>query len=306
MVARVAPTGATVLLSGERGAGKALLADLIQANSPRRDAPYVTVHCANVPAGLLEAELFGREPGAVPGADRRRIGTFEEAHRGTVLLQETGELPPACQIKLLRVLIEGRFARMGGDRPVEVDVRVVATSSGGLENLREDLVERLRVIEVRVPPLRERREEIPFLIEQFRFEINLRHRLRVARFAPDVLDALYAHPWPGNVRELRDVVERSMLLARSETLERSQLALETAPHVAVLPAPLAESLSTRQERILTRALSSGGVSNREVVELESVSSRTALRELRILVKRGLLVRVGHRRGAVYRPVAARK
>jgi DNA-binding NtrC family response regulator/HAMP domain-containing protein len=306
VVARVAPTKATVLLSGETGTGKEVLADLIHWNGDRRDRPFVKVNCAAIPETLLEAELFGHERGAFTGADRRRIGRFEEAHTGTLFLDEIGELPLAMQAKLLRVLQESRVTRVGGSEPVEIDVRIVAATNRDLEEalrrgaFREDLYYRLRVIEIRVPPLRERREEIPHLVDAFRREFNARHGLTIEAFSPEALDALYAHAWPGNVRELRNVLERAMLLARGRVVEHSHLALPrgdgATATVAVDP-----RITPRQERILTRARTTGGLANGDVVALEGISARTALRDLDALVRRGLLVRVGRRRGAIYRP-----
>ncbi|MHC4959654.1 MAG: sigma 54-interacting transcriptional regulator [Planctomycetota bacterium] len=304
VVARVAPTNATVLVSGETGAGKEVLADLIQANSDRHDRAYVKVNCAAIPETLIETELFGHEKGAFTGADRRRIGLFEEAHGGTLFLDEIGELPLALQAKLLRVLQERRFTRVGGTRAVQADVRILAASNRDLGEavrqgqFREDLYHRLHVIEVRVPPLRERREEIAPLIGMFIERFNREHGLAVVSVSPDALDALYNHAWPGNVRELKNVVERAMVMANGPRVEREQIEIADDKPAA---APRVDGLTPRQERILQSALSKGGTTNADVVQAEEVSARTALRELQKLVERGLLVRVGRRRGAVYRP-----
>jgi transcriptional regulator with GAF, ATPase, and Fis domain len=307
VVARVAPTNATVLLSGETGTGKEVLADLIQANSNRRDRPYVKVNCAAIPETLVETELFGHERGAFTGADRRRIGRFERAHRGTLFLDEVGDLPLPTQVKLLRALQERSIHRVGSSQPLDVDVRILAATNRDLGaavrrgTFREDLYHRVHVIELRVPPLRERREDIPGLITGFQQEFNIRHGLQIEAFAPDALDALYRHLWPGNVRELRNIVERSMLLAGGPIVERPHIALpDDAPAPDGSPVTI-EGLTPRQERVLGYARERGGVTNGEVVEAEEISARTALRELQKLVDRGLLVRVGRRRGAVYRP-----
>jgi DNA-binding NtrC family response regulator len=306
VVARVAPTNATVLLSGETGTGKEILADLIHANGDRAQAPYVKVNCAAIPETLVESELFGHERGAFTGAERRHVGQFEKAHRGTLFLDEVGELPLPTQAKLLRVLQERRITRVGGTDAVDIDVRILAASNRDLAEavrrgeFREDLYHRLHVIELRVPPLRERREDIPELIDHFRQTFNAAHGLKVEAFAPDALDALYHHPWPGNVRELKNVVERTMLMAEGDTVERRRLALPEAP-ATPRPAAAVDGLTPRQERILAFARGRGGVTNGEIVKEESVSARTALREVQRLVDRGLLVRVGRRRGAIYRP-----
>ncbi|MHC4451915.1 MAG: sigma-54 interaction domain-containing protein, partial [Planctomycetota bacterium] len=261
VVARVAPTTATVLLSGETGAGKEVLADLIQANSDRAEHPYIKVNCAAIPDALVESELFGHERGAFTGADKQRLGRFETAHRGTIFLDEIGDLPLAMQVKLLRVLQERRFTRVGGTEPIAVDVRILAATNRDLAeavrdgSFREDLYHRLNVIELRVPPLRERREDVARLLEHFRQQFNQRHSLEIAAFRPDAQDALYRYPWPGNVRQLRNVVERSMLMAGGPAVERHHLELPGAPDAAV---PVADrsapaGLTPRQERILNRA-----------------------------------------------------
>ncbi len=307
VVARVSPTNATVLLSGETGCGKEVLADLIQGNSERAAAPYVKVNCAAIPETLVESELFGYERGAFTGADRRHAGRFEQAHKGTLFLDEVGELPLPTQAKLLRVLQERRITRVGSAEAIDIDVRILAASNRDLGeavrrgSFREDLFHRLHVIELRVPPLRERREDIPHLIDHFRRLFSATHGLRVEAFAPDALDALYSYPWPGNVRELRNVVERTMLMVKSPTVERSNLALPAGAAPAPPAARNIEGLTPRQERILNLARESGGVTNGEIVRIEAVSARTALREAQRLVDRGLLVRVGRRRGAIYRP-----
>jgi DNA-binding NtrC family response regulator len=191
---------------------------------------------------------------------------------------------------------------------IPADVRILAASNRDLaeavrrSEFREDLFHRLHVIELRVPPLRDRREEIPDLMEHFRKELNVRHGLAVEAFAPDAMDALYRHPWPGNVRELRNVLERAMLLSGGPTVGRVHLELAGGEGPSA-PPPHVDGLTPRQERILARAQERGGITNSEVVEEEEVSARTALRELQRLVERGLLVRVGRRRGAVYRPPA---
>jgi len=312
VIARVAPTTATVLVQGETGVGKEIAVDLIQANSRRGDGPYVKVNCAAIPENLIETELFGHEKGAFTGADRRRIGRFEEAHGGTLFLDEVGDLALSIQVKLLRVLQERRFTRVGGSEPIEVDVRIIAATNRDLQAqvregaFREDLFHRLHVIELTMPALRHRREDLPQLIEHFRKEFNRRHGLGVEAFRPDTLDALYEYSWPGNVRELRNVIERAMLFAGSDEVERRHLSLPEKPkEEAAEPAKAStglHGLTPRQERILESARRTGGLSNRDVVDAENVSARTALRELQALVERGLLSRVGRRRGAVYKPV----
>jgi DNA-binding NtrC family response regulator len=198
---------------------------------------------------------------------------------------------------------------VGGAEEVEVDVRILAATNRDLGEavrrgaFREDLYHRLHVIELRVPPLRERPEDIPHLADHFREEFNRRHALAVEAFAPDALDALYRHAWPGNVRELRNVVERAMLMAGGPKVESRHLTLGDLPRPERPGPPRIDGLTPRQERILSLARERGGVTNGEIVTSESISARTALREAQRLVDRGLLIRVGRRRGAVYRPGA---
>ena len=307
VVARVAPTATTVLIAGETGAGKEVVADLIQLNSDRAERPYLKINCAAVPETLLETELFGHERGAFTGADRQRIGVFEAAHKGTLFLDEIGDLSRTVQVKLLRVLQERTLTRVGGLQPIEVDVRILTATNQDLGDavrrgrFREDLYYRLNVIEIRVPPLRERREEIPQLVEHFRLECSRAHALDVQGFAPDVLDALHGYSWPGNVRELRNVVERAMLLADGTTVEQRHLQLPGQGPQSGPQGPPVRGLTPRQERILRLAHERQGITNGAVVQAEEVSARTALRELQALVERGHVVRVGRRRGAVYRP-----
>ncbi len=304
VAARVAPTNATVLLRGEKGAGKKALADLVQANSGRRDRPYCRLACTNAVDAQVEAALFGtsRHSGR-----RGQPGLLESAHTGTILLDEIGALPLSTQDGLLGFLRDRKFARVGGTRAIEVDVRVLATTTRDLEDsvrqglFRQELLHRLHVVQIRVPPLRERREEIPSLIERFRLDVNVTHRIRVDRFSPDALDLLYAHLWPGNVLELQRTVERSMLLSDGPTVESAHLDLDPR---TIPPLDLhrrSPELSPRQERILTRAITAGSITNSDIVELEKISARTALRELQTLVDKGALARIGHRRGAIYRP-----
>ncbi len=218
-IEKVAATDATVLLTGESGTGKELAARALHSLSPRREAPFVAVNCAAIPAGLAEAEFFGSEKGAYTGADRRRIGQLRAAEGGTLFLDEVGELPLELQPKLLRILQERRVVPVGGDGEVDLDVRIVAATNRDLAEevragrFREDLYYRLAVITLRLPPLRERREDVPTLIEHFVERTVRRHGVPRPRFTSAVTRRLLDHPWPGNVRELANVVERLVLLA---------------------------------------------------------------------------------------------
>ncbi len=223
-VGQVALTDATVLLFGETGTGKELLATAIHNQSTRRDRMMVKVNCAALPATLIESELFGREKGAYTGAMSKQIGRFELAHNSTIFLDEVGELPAEVQVKLLRVLQEGQLERLGSPRPIHVNVRVVAATNRDLARLvregrfREDLFYRLNVFPITVPPLRERRQDIPLMVWAFVEELSKALGRTVRAVAKESMDALQSYAWPGNVRELRNVVERAMIVCTGPTL----------------------------------------------------------------------------------------
>jgi len=218
-VERVAASETRVCILGETGTGKELIARTIHEKSSRRDGPYVTLNCAAVPAELIESELFGHEKGSFTGAASRHIGKFEQASDGTLFLDEIGDMPLAMQAKLLRVLEQGEVERIGGDKPVKVNVRVVVATHHKLEeqvkqgSFRQDLFHRIFVFPVGLPPLRERPEDIPALVEHFAAQIVKQNGWKEISFDPDAIRALQTHSWPGNIRELRNVVERLLLFA---------------------------------------------------------------------------------------------
>ncbi len=228
-VEKLAGTDATVLLTGESGTGKELAARALHALSRRSDGPFIPVNCAAIPEGLVESEFFGVEKGAFTGADRARAGSFEAARGGTLFLDEVGELPVAVQPKLLRVLQEGRFSRVGSSQEIQADARIIAATNRDLATevqqggFREDLYYRLNVVPLRMPPLRERREDIPRLVEHFIQRAARRHALPVSDMPRHVLKRLMDHPWPGNVRELGNAVERLVLLAEDGNLSPDDL-----------------------------------------------------------------------------------
>ncbi|MGO9096675.1 MAG: sigma-54-dependent transcriptional regulator [Bryobacteraceae bacterium] len=221
-VERVAASETRVCILGETGTGKELIARTLHERSPRRAGPFVTLNCAAVPAELIESELFGHEKGAFTGAVVRHVGKFEQAHRGTLFLDEIGDMPLAMQAKLLRVLEEGEVERVGGGPPVQVDARVLVATLRNLDelvqggNFRQDLYHRVYVFPLRLPPLRERLEDIPVLVSHFARQIADQNGWKPKAFAPEAIEELRCYPWPGNVRELRNVVERLLLLSDAE------------------------------------------------------------------------------------------
>ncbi len=228
-IEQAAPTTASVLIAGESGTGKELVAQTIHDLSPRASHPYVGVNCAAIPETLLESEIFGHEKGSFTGASERRMGCFELAHRGSLFLDEIGEMAPATQAKLLRVLQERSFRRVGGRQELTVDVRVLAATNIDPHDavrtgkLREDLYYRLNVFTIVLPPLRDRREDIPLLVQSFLVEFNDRYNKNVRAASQDAMRVLEAHNWPGNVRELRNVIERATIVTEGDSIEVKHL-----------------------------------------------------------------------------------
>jgi two-component system nitrogen regulation response regulator NtrX len=228
-IRRAAPTGATVLIMGESGVGKELVARAIHRNSLRKDEPFVQVNCAAIPEELIESELFGHEKGSFTGATEKQIGKFELAHKGTIFLDEVGDMSLKTQAKVLRVLQEGEVERIGSQRTIQVDVRVIAATNKDLEEaiqkgeFREDLFFRLSVIPVRVPPLRERPEDVAPLVEHFLSHFAAEHNLRRKALAEETLELLRRHAWRGNVRELRNAVERLLIMVEGAEIRPEHL-----------------------------------------------------------------------------------
>jgi two-component system response regulator HydG len=229
MLAMAAPSEATVLITGESGTGKELIARSLHLNSPRKDYPLVTVNCAALTETLLESELFGHEKGAYTGADRRREGRFMQANKGTIFLDEIGEMSAMMQAKLLRVLQEREIQRVGSDQVLQVDVRIVTATNRDLQTdvadgrFREDLFYRLNVMQLIVPPLRDRRDDIPLLAHHFLEKYSARNRKSAKGFSPLAMDVLIKYDWPGNVRELENIVERAVILMTGEHVTENQL-----------------------------------------------------------------------------------
>jgi two-component system response regulator HydG len=231
MISFVAPTEATVLITGESGTGKELMASALHLNSARKSGPFIKVNCAALVENLLESELFGHEKGAFTGADRRRDGKFVQANHGTLFLDEIGETSPGMQVKLLRVLQEHELQRVGGQDVVEVNVRLLAATNRILEDevkagrFREDLYYRLNVVSLHVPSLKERREDIPLLVEHFLEVYGAKNNRKISGITPGCMDILLHYPWPGNVRELENAMERGVILMRGDYLDEESLPL---------------------------------------------------------------------------------
>jgi len=242
LIRKVARTQATVLIQGESGTGKELVARALYRESPRSTAPFIRVNCAAVPENLIESEFFGHEKGAFTGALNKREGRFELAHGGTILLDEISEISPNVQAKLLRVLQERELERVGGNRTIKVDVRVIATTNRNLElsvekkEFRQDLFFRLNVVPVHVPALRERMEDVPFLAEEFMRRFSRKHGIHAKGFTTEALAVMKSHQWPGNVRELQNVVERAVILCSDNgMIEPSHLGLSLSHEAAAKP-----------------------------------------------------------------------
>ena len=259
LVETIAGLTSTVLIQGETGTGKELIAKAIHFNSPRKDQKMVSINCGAIPENLLESELFGHVKGAFTGAVQTRIGRFEQANGGTIFLDEIGNMPVALQVKLLRVLQEREFERVGGNSTVKVDVRIVAATSSNLEQMvkdgtfREDLYYRLNVIPIDLPPLSERREDIPLLVQRFIEHFCETHKLDLKTISPQVLKALMAYDWPGNVRQLENIVERMVAL--------------TANRPALLPADLPAEIQSRDSLNFVPLIEipEGGINFQDVV-----------------------------------------
>jgi two-component system NtrC family response regulator len=281
LVARVAPTPATVLIRGESGTGKELIAKAIHYNSPRRDKRFLKVNMAALPETLLESELFGHEKGAFTGATERRIGRFEAAHGGTLFLDEIGDLPAPLQVKLLRVLQEREIERLGSHQPIPVDIRILAATNQDLEravrerHFREDLYYRLNVFPIVLPPLRTRREDLPLLIECVLHTFSARLGKPVTAVSREAMEALLRYDYPGNVRELENILERAIILARHAAVYVEDLPLhlrDNTPEARGAPqtqqASLSEVVHAIERQMILRALERhSGVQTRAAAEL---------------------------------------
>jgi two-component system, NtrC family, response regulator len=332
LIEKVAPSRATVLITGESGTGKELIARSIHFNSPRRELPFISVNCGALPENLLESELFGHEKGAFSGAVSQRKGRFELAHEGTLFLDEVSEMSPHLQVKLLRILQEMEFERVGGATTIKVDVRMVAASNRDLKEevalgrFRADLFYRLNVVHIHLPPLRARSDDIPLLVNHFLNKYCRESQASPLVLDPEALRTLLDYPWPGNVRELENVIERSVILSTNERISERDLPLEIRE--ARAPARSAEvpggelrsaaatgeagafridpgeklpqgGANQRQLRALGFIKSNGFITNKYYSKMNDISERQALRELTELVEKGALTRIGKGRACRY-------
>jgi len=298
---RVAASETRVCILGETGTGKELVARTIHERSARAGGAFVTLNCAAVPAELIESELFGHEKGSFTGAAGRHIGKFEQAGHGTIFLDEIGDMPLAMQAKLLRVLEEGEVERIGGDKPLNVDVRVVVATHRDLEarvredKFRQDLFHRIYVFPLVLPPLRDRREDIPALVEALLASLNHKHECRVTDLSPAVLEAFARHDWPGNVRELRNVLERAVILAGEGTLEMKHLpaflqnrplAAATAPDAPAaedrdtIRLPIGATVGEAEKELILRTLEHTNNNKTRAAEILGISLKTLHNKLR--------------------------
>jgi two-component system NtrC family response regulator len=268
MIGKVAPSKASVMITGPSGTGKELIAKAIHYNSPRKNRPFISINCGALTETLLESELFGHERGAFTGAVTMKKGRFELADGGTLFLDEVGEMSPSLQVKLLRVLQEMEFERVGGTKTIKVDVRILAASNRRLKEdvdkgiFREDLFYRLNVVHIEVPQLKERVEDIPFLVAHFVEKFRSPKKKKI-ELAPEVWKALYSYPWPGNIRELENTMERAMVMSSDENITLKDLPdyvisqeEETIDLDKIVPVnlALAQALDQIEERLISRAL----------------------------------------------------
>jgi DNA-binding NtrC family response regulator len=285
VIEQAAPTTASVLIIGESGTGKELVAQTIHQLSPRTSAPFVGINCAAIPETLLESEIFGHERGAFTGAIDRRAGCFELADRGTLFLDEIAEMVPATQVKLLRVLQERKFRRLGGRVEQDVDVRVLAATNMNPSEairdgkLRDDLYYRLNVFTIELPPLRDRKEDLPLLIQSLVDEFDGRDRRSVRTVTPEAMRMLELYDWPGNVRELRNVIERATILARGEFIEAQHLprfgpparAIEPTSGVTIAPGM---TVDEAERRLILATLEAAGNNKTRAAEMLGISLKT--------------------------------
>lgn len=262
LVKKVAPSKASVLITGESGVGKEMIANALHNLSPRKDKPFIKVHCAALSDSLLESELFGHEKGAFTGAIAMKRGRFELAHEGTIFLDEIGEISQNVQVKLLRVIQERKFERVGGEETLDVDVRIIAATNRNLEeeikkgNFREDLYYRLNVVNINVPPLRERKDDIPIMVNNFIRKFSKENNKNITTVDTKAKNALYSYDWPGNIRELRNCIEGAVVIAEGNTLRLEDLppAVRKSQENSSISIPAGTDMDTAEKIIIRETL----------------------------------------------------
>ena len=286
-IEQVAPTKATVLITGESGVGKELVADALHSLSDRKDGPFIKVHCASLSANLLESELFGHEKGSFTGAVSQKKGRFELANGGTIFLDEIGEIDANTQVKILRVLQEREFERVGGTQTIHTDVRVVAATNRNLEeevkkgNFREDLYYRLNVVHIEVPPLRERKEDIPLLLNSFLNEFNSENSKNIEGFTPQARKLLCSYSWPGNIRQLRNSIESAVVLSRGKLIDVEDLPEQVVNHEneSELSIKVGLSLDEAEKLFIMSTLDYCGGNKTKASEMLKIGRKTLHRKL---------------------------
>ncbi|HOX36967.1 MAG TPA: sigma-54 dependent transcriptional regulator [Candidatus Brocadiia bacterium] len=289
LIHQIAPTDATVLIQGESGTGKELIARAIHANSRRGSQRFVVLNCAALTESLLESELFGHEKGAFTGATVQRVGLFEHADHGTIFLDEIGDMPLSSQVKLLRVLETGEIVRVGSNEPIRVDVRVLAATHRNLsefvedKKFREDLFYRLNVVSLRLPPLRERREDISLLAASFMEMFASEHGKRITGISPDAMNALFSHDWPGNVRQLKNCVEHMVVVSRDDVLDTDDLpdyvVGRSAPVEGASPENAPMTLEDLEREHVRRVLQMVGGNREKAAQILGIGERTLYRKI---------------------------
>lgn len=287
VVKRVAPTKASVLITGESGVGKELIANALHNLSPRKDKPFIKVHCAALAETILESELFGHEKGSFTGAVARKRGRFELAHSGTIFLDEIGEIDQSVQIKILRVLQEKTFERVGGEETLEVDVRVITATNRDLEkeiktgSFREDLFYRLNVVRIHVPPLRERKDDLPLMITAFIREFAEENGKKIEGVDPKARSVLYAYDWPGNVRQLRNCIESAVVMTSGTVITLDDLPPSIRPREEVpsLRIPVGVTIAEAEKQVIIQTLSAQNGNKTRAAEVLGIGRKTLHRKL---------------------------
>ena len=287
MVRKAADSKASVLITGESGTGKELIANALHNLSPRKDKPFIKVHCAALSESLLESELFGHEKGAFTGAAARKRGRFELANGGTIFLDEIGEINQNVQIKILRVLQDKRFERVGGEETLEVDVRVIAATNRNLEEeilqgrFREDLFYRLNVVHIQVPPLRERKDDIPLMLNAFLDEFNRENNKSITGFDSRSRSALYKYGWPGNIRQLRNCVESAVVMCSGSQISLEDLppTIRGAAEASVIQVPMGITLAEAEKIIIQQNLAANQGNKSKTADVLDIGRKTLHRKL---------------------------